>query len=103
MREKGKWKVLAVVVALTTLTGCTPPTSQATGSPQPSGVNVSIFQKIYPPPTLPKRLTGIKPKETECPRYIKVWVGSYSDKKGDFHEAHWEWLKISDCKPQTNF
>jgi hypothetical protein len=67
------------------------------------GVNVSLFQRIYPTPEIRRKLYGIKPYNVDCPKYIKVWVGSYSDKKGNFHAAHWEWLKIKDCKPETNF
>jgi len=86
------------------LVGCMPPPPQNAPKPSPQGTQTSLFQQIYPNLSnyMPRRIEGVKPQGV-CPKYIKVWVGSYSDKKGDYHEAHWEWLKISDCKPQTNF
>jgi len=87
-----------------TLQGCLPPPQGGTPHPQPQGTTYSLFQQIYPNLSsyMPSQIEGVKPKNL-CPSYIKVWVGSYSDKKGDWHSAHWEWLKIGDCKPQTNF
>jgi len=65
----------------------------------------TIFDEIYRPSEnlLPKRIVGIKHDTVRCPRYIKVWVGSYRDKAGNFVPGGWIWLKVGDCGPETNF
>jgi len=95
-------KILGIVALSVFFIGCMPAPNQPTQRFQ-GGLNASLFQKIYPAPEIRRKLYGIKPYNVECPKYIKVWVGSYSDKKGNFHAAHWEWIKIKDCKPETNF
>jgi hypothetical protein len=97
-----KWLILSLTLSGFFLAGCMPPSNPNTTATVK--VNKSLFSQIYPPPTvfMPRKIQGVKPNDM-CPRYIKVWVGSYSDKKGNYHAPHWEWLKIKDCKPQTNF
>jgi len=37
------------------------------------------------------------------PEYIKVWRGSYRDSFGNYVEEGWEWIKIKEALPETNF
>ena len=37
------------------------------------------------------------------PEYIRVWRGSYRDAFGNYVEAGWEWIKIREALPETNF
>jgi len=94
------FKLLGILAVTATLVGCaTPQKPMVQIKPQKT-----IFDEIYRPPEslMPKRVEGIKPSAT-CPRYIKVWVGSYRDKRGNFVQGGWIWLKIRDCIPETNF
>lgn len=41
--------------------------------------------------------------DVKFPEYIKVWRGSYRDAFGNYVEEGWEWIKIKEALPETNF
>ncbi len=83
------------------LVACAPPQKSP---PVEVKTSKTIFDEIHRPfqNLMPKRVVGIKVSDT-CPKYIKVWVGSYRDNRGNFIPGGWIWLRVRDCAPETNF
>lgn len=71
-------------------------------------LNYSLLESIYNQVDI----QSIKPVDSitlrsstilKSPSYIKVYRGSYKDEKGNVVESGFEWLKVDDGIPSTNF
>lgn len=71
-------------------------------------LNYSLLERIYTETdakTLSVLSNVVERNSTtlKSPRYIKVYRGSFRDEKGNVVEGGFEWIKVDDGLPDTNF
>ena len=75
---------------------------------KPQKLNYSLFDEIYKTPSQEvKSIVGDiverRGKVLKVPKYIKVFRGSYKDESGNVVESGFEWIRVDDGIPDTNF
>lgn len=75
---------------------------------KPKKINYSLLDEIYTQvdkkaETLVSNIVEKRGKVLKVPKYIKVFRGSYKDENGNVVEAGFQWLRIDDGIPDTNF
>lgn len=71
-------------------------------------INYSLLDSIYGhvDVQVQKIIGDLKERESKVlrsPKYIKVYRGSFKDDKGNVVEGGFEWIKVDDGNPDTNF
>ena len=75
---------------------------------KPQKLNYSLFDEIYKTPSQEvKNIVGNvverRGKILKVPKYVKVLRGSYKDENGNVVESGFEWIRVDDGIPDTNF
>ncbi len=95
-------KALILSLILSVLVSC------AKKEIKPQKLNYSLFDEIYKTPSQEvKSIVGNvverRGKVLKVPKYIKVLRGSYKDENGNVVESGFEWIRVDDGIPDTNF
>ena len=95
-------KKIALGLAIVILTSC------AEKKVEPKKLNYSLLDEIYTQvdkkaETIVSNIVERRGKVLKVPKYIKVFRGSYRDENGNVVEAGFQWLRVDDGIPDTNF
>lgn len=96
-------KKVILIMAVPILVACGEATQKAKTKP-----DYSLLDEIYKKPEVKlKRLVNHiverRGKVLKSPKYIKVYRGSYKDSKGNVVDGGYEWIKVDEGQPDTNF